>query len=125
MAQSAAERARAQRRTARELREGRYEVTIGRDYRKAIERLATPGAVMDKAKKLFASDASISGWSKPVTFNIRRMTESQRHTTISFEGLEDWKFLASIQSPGNVWWYHAMSQDYIREWDGVTWELPT
>lgn len=122
MAQTAQERARAQRRTARELREDRYKITVGRDYRRAIDRMATPGAVMDHARELFATDETILAWETPVTFNIHRMTLSQRKQTLEFDNLADWKFMASIQSAGNVWWYHSMSKQYRRQWEGVEWE---
>jgi hypothetical protein len=116
-------RQRAQRRTARELREGRYERgPAGRAYEKALKRMAAPALVREKAHKMF-SEAEVV-WSRgAVDFNIDRMDESQRRKSLGFTDIEPWRSLASIQSEGNVWWYHSMSQNYLDEWRARGWQL--
>jgi hypothetical protein len=56
-----------------------------------------------------------------VNFNINRMTRTQLQMSLEFD-LTDWRSWASIQSPGNVWWYHTMSDDYRNEWRGESWD---
>jgi hypothetical protein len=120
-------RVRAQRRLARELkdiREGRAEwrkSSAGRAYDRALVKMSAPILVIQHAHDVFGGSGL--RWSPgTVAFNVNRMTVNQRTETLTFS-LSDWQYFASIQSAGNVWWYHKSSDEYLDTWRDKPWTV--
>lgn len=119
---------RAQRRVARELRdvrEGRAtwrKSDAGRAYSRALARMAAPVLVIEHVISVLRAD-EIRHDREMVEFNVNRMTLDQRELTLTFDA-QTVQFYASIQSSGNVWWYHRAGQDYYMEWTGKAWSAP-
>jgi hypothetical protein len=144
---SPSDAARQRRRRQRELQERVRRIRAGqpvedlgarKPYQRALERQqprrlggegptvgpATKQAVRTHAYRLFAqmlSSTRLRNVIESITFNVNRMTYEQRELSLTFT-LTQWRVAASVQSPGNVWWYHAMSESYRREWRGVQWD---
>jgi hypothetical protein len=119
---------RAQRRLARELkdiREGRAQwrkSEAGKAYSRALSRMAAPVLIVQHFIAVLTGD-EIRHNRDTITFNVDRMTVTQRELSLTFDVM-DLQYYASIQSAGNVWWYHKSDQNYFNEWRGKTWNAP-